>query len=74
MFNTKPTESRLGGVLIIVLPTGTKGRGFIHDRGDEFLRAIKIRSTTSFAREVKPEAPCRKILWRVEDLLTCLTY
>jgi hypothetical protein len=29
---------------------------------DEFLKAIKIRSLTSFGGEVKPSAPCRKIL------------
>jgi len=30
---------------------------------------IKIRSTPSFGWEVKPEVPCRKILWHVKDLL-----
>jgi hypothetical protein len=29
---------------------------------DGFSRAINIRSTTSFGGEVKPSAPCRKIL------------
>jgi hypothetical protein len=37
------------------------GRGFELGRGDGFLRAIKIRSTISFAWEVKPDVPCRKI-------------
>jgi hypothetical protein len=32
----------------------------------------KIRSTTSFGREVKPEAQCRNILRRVKDPLTYL--
>jgi hypothetical protein len=41
-------EGRLGGVVISVLAAGPKGRGFKPGRGDEFLRAIKIRSTPSF--------------------------
>jgi hypothetical protein len=38
-------ESRLGGVVVSVLATGPKGRGFEPGQGDSFLRAIKIRST-----------------------------
>jgi hypothetical protein len=45
-----------------VIATGHKSRGFKPGRGDEFLMAIKIRSTTSFGWEVKPEVPRRKIL------------
>jgi hypothetical protein len=30
--------------------------------GDGLLRAIRIRSSTSFGEEIKPEAPCRKSL------------
>jgi hypothetical protein len=60
---------RLGGVVVSVLATGTKSRGFKPDRGDGFLRAIKIHSTPSFGWEVKPEIPCRNILWHVKDLL-----
>jgi hypothetical protein len=37
------------------------GRGFELGRGDGFSRAIKIRSIISFAWEVKPDVPCRKI-------------
>jgi hypothetical protein len=33
----------------------------------EFLKAIKIRSMTSFRGKVKPSAPCRKILQHVKD-------
>jgi hypothetical protein len=33
---------------------------------DAFLRAIKIRSTTSFGEEMKPSVPCRKILRHVK--------
>jgi hypothetical protein len=50
-------SSRLGGVVVSVLSTGTKGRGFKPCRGEEFLRAIKIRSTSSLGWEVKREGP-----------------
>jgi hypothetical protein len=40
----------LGGLVVSVLATGPKVRGF--DPG--FLRVIKIRSTISFGGEVKP--------------------
>jgi hypothetical protein len=53
---------RLGGVVVSVLATGPNGRGFEPSQGDGFLKALKIRSTPSFGREVKPEVPCRKIL------------
>jgi hypothetical protein len=36
-------------------------------RDNEFLRAIKIRSTTSFGVEVKPKDPSRNILWHVTE-------
>jgi hypothetical protein len=41
--------------VVNVFATGSKGRGFKPGRGDGFLRAIKIRSTSSFGWEVKPE-------------------
>jgi hypothetical protein len=70
----KVLTSPLDGVVVSVLATGPKGRGFKPGRGDGFLRAIKIRSTPSFGWEVKPEAPCSKILRHVKDLLTYLRY
>jgi hypothetical protein len=60
---------RLGGVVVSVLVTGSKCSGFKPSRGDEFLRAIKIRNTPSFGRELNPEVPCRKILWHVKNPL-----
>jgi hypothetical protein len=36
-------------------------------RDEGFLRTIKIRSTPSFGGEVKPLAPCRKILRHVVE-------
>jgi hypothetical protein len=45
----------LGGLVVSVLATGPKVRGF-----NGFLKVIKIRSTTSFGGEVKPSVPCRR--------------
>jgi hypothetical protein len=47
----------LGGVVLSVLATGHKERGFKPGRGDGFLRTAKIRSTPSFWWEVKREGP-----------------
>jgi hypothetical protein len=72
MSDVKETSSRLGGVVVSVLATGHKVRGFKPGLGDGFLRWIKIRSTPSFGWEVKPEVLCRKILrhvkvrWRIK--------
>jgi hypothetical protein len=60
--------------VVSVLATGPKGLGFKPGRDDGILRAIKIRSTHSFACEVKPQAPCRKILRHVKDLLRYFRY
>jgi hypothetical protein len=60
--------------VISVHATGPKGRGFKHGRGDEFLRAIKIRSTRSFGWEVTPEVPRRKISRYVKDPLRYSRY
>jgi hypothetical protein len=64
---TNPTLSRLGDVVVSVLVTRPKGRGFKPGRGDGFLIERKIRSTSSLIWDVKPEAPCRKILRHVKD-------
>jgi hypothetical protein len=58
-----------GGIVVSVLATGSKGCGFEPNKGDGFIRAIKICSTPSFGWEVKLEVPCRKILWYVKDIL-----
>jgi hypothetical protein len=55
--------------VVSVLANGPNGRGFEPDKGDGFLRAIKIRSTPSFGWEVKPEVRCCNILRHVKDLL-----
>jgi hypothetical protein len=49
----------LGGLVVSVLATGPKVRGF-DPEVDVFLRVIKIRNTTSFGGEVKPSVPCRR--------------
>jgi hypothetical protein len=47
--------------MVSVLVIGPKVRGFNPVRGDEFLRAIKIRTTPPFGGQVMPSAPCHKI-------------
>jgi hypothetical protein len=41
------------------LPLDPRFAGSHPVKDDEFLRAIKIRSTTSFGGEVKPSVPCK---------------
>jgi hypothetical protein len=55
-------------VVVSVLATGPKGCGLKPGQGDGFLRTIKIHGTPSFGWEVKPEVPCRKILWHVKEV------
>jgi hypothetical protein len=50
--------------MVNLLAIRPKVRGFKPGRGNIFLKAIESRSTPSFRGEVKPEAPCRKILRR----------
>jgi hypothetical protein len=57
----------LGGLVVIVFANGPKVRGFKPGRGRWIWKVIKIRCTTSFGGEVKPSAPCRKILRHVKD-------
>jgi hypothetical protein len=59
----------LGGVMIIVLAIGQRLACSNPTENNEFLRAIKIRSTTSVVGEVKTSAPCRKILRHVKNSL-----
>jgi hypothetical protein len=60
--------SCLGGVTVSVTDR-PKVRRFKPGRGDVFLGAIKISSRPSLGEQVKPEAPCRKILRHVK--ITC---
>jgi hypothetical protein len=61
------------GVMLSVLASGPKVRGFKLGLGDVILRAIKIRSTPSFGGEVKPSdqcqdfSACRKITSKCEQ-------
>jgi hypothetical protein len=59
----------LGGVMVTVLAIGPRVRASVPAESDGFLRAIKIRCTTSFGGEVKSPAPCRKILRNIKDTL-----
>jgi hypothetical protein len=67
-------DIRLGGVVVGVLVTEPKCRGFKPDLGCGFLRAIKIRNTPCFGWEVKPEVPCRKILRHIKIPLRYFRY
>jgi hypothetical protein len=58
--------------MVSVLTTAPEVRGFKPSRGDGFLRAIKIRSTTYFGQDVKTSAPCSKILRHVKDRFEAL--
>jgi hypothetical protein len=62
-------RSRLGGVVASVLATRPKLRRFKPGQGDEFLRAIKIRSTPYSRMGSNAGGPCCKILWHVKELL-----
>jgi hypothetical protein len=55
--------------MAIVLATGPKVRGFKLGRERCIFNGNKNRSTTSFGEEVKPSAPCCKILLHVKDPL-----
>jgi hypothetical protein len=52
---------------LVYLPLNPRfvGSNLAEDNG--FLRAIKMCSTTSFKREVKPSATCQMILWLVKE-------
>jgi hypothetical protein len=54
--------------MVIMHATEHKVRGFKPGGCAGFLRAIKIRSTSSFVGKVKPEVSCRKILRDVKKL------
>jgi hypothetical protein len=61
-------QAAFSGLLVIMLAIGPKVRRFTSCQGRwVFLRAIKIRSTTSFRGEVKPAVPCRKFLRHVKN-------
>jgi hypothetical protein len=54
--------------LVIVLAIGRKVRGFRPGRGRWIFNSDKNPYSTPFVRgEVKPSAPCRKILWHVKE-------
>jgi hypothetical protein len=53
--------------MVSVFAIGPNVREFKAGQGDGCLRAIKISRTPFFGGDVRPEAPCRKILWHVEN-------
>jgi hypothetical protein len=60
-------EVAIAGLVVSVLLIGSKVRGFKLAEDYGFLKAIKIHISTSFAEEVKPLVPSRKILWDVKN-------
>jgi hypothetical protein len=56
----------LGGLVVSCLPLDPRFAGSIQAEDHGFLRAIKIRRTTSFVGEVKLSVICRKILRHVK--------
>jgi hypothetical protein len=53
--------------MVSALATEPKVRGFKPGRDNGLLWAIKIRSTPSFGREVKPSAPRHKTLRHIKE-------
>jgi hypothetical protein len=56
-----------GGLVVSVLPTGPKVRGFKPGRQQSIFRGENIRSTSSLGEGVKPSAPCRNPLRHVKN-------
>jgi hypothetical protein len=52
---------------LMCLPLDLRFAGSNPVQDDGFLRAIKIRSTTSFGGNVTPSVPCRKSLQHVKE-------
>jgi hypothetical protein len=57
----------LGSLVVACLPLDLRFTGSNPAVDDGFLRARKIRSTTSFDVEAKPSVPCRETLRHVEE-------
>jgi hypothetical protein len=53
--------------MIIMLAIGSKVRGFKPAKDDGNTNKVQIHNTTFFGGEVKPLAPCLKILLHVKD-------
>jgi hypothetical protein len=59
--------------MVSVLAIAPKVRGFKPGRGQWIFKDVKICSTPSFGGDVKPSAPCRKILQHVKNPLEVWT-
>jgi hypothetical protein len=53
-------ERKLGGLVVACLTLDPRFAGSYPAEDDGSLRAIKIRSTTSFGGKVKKSVPCRR--------------
>jgi hypothetical protein len=60
-------SSRLGSVMVSLLTIRPKVCVLKPGQDDGFLSAIKISSTPCFGGEVKPKAPCRRILRHIKE-------
>ena len=49
-----------GGPVVIIFASGSEVRGFVPSRGPWIFQSVKILSMTSFGREVKSWALCRR--------------
>jgi hypothetical protein len=61
-FLTRPLHimNSFGGLVVSILASGTRVRGFEPSRSCRIFSGEKIRSMPSFGREVKLFAPCRR--------------
>jgi hypothetical protein len=59
-----PLMSGFGGLVVSMLASGNRVRGFKPGRSCRIFSGVKILSKPSFGREVKPWVPCRRFAAR----------
>jgi hypothetical protein len=64
---TSEQNAVLGGIVVSCFPLDLEFAGSHPVEDNGFLMVMKVRGKTSFEGEVKPSAPCRKILRQVKD-------
>jgi hypothetical protein len=62
-------RSGFGGLVVSMLTSGTRDRGFKLGRSRRIFSGVKFLSIPSFGREVKQFVPCRKFAARKRTLL-----
>jgi hypothetical protein len=58
----------IGGLVVAFLPLGPRIPGSNPTEDDAFIRAVEIRTTTSFGRELNLSVSCRKICCMLKNL------